>query len=796
MKKKLMMVAVLLGALTLGACVDDNESASVTAVREAKAKQLTALATKAEAEAEAALISANAEKAYKEALVKYQEALTKNMDAQTEQVQEEIRQSKEQFDAEMETIKAEYERRMWEAKRNAIIAEQEFLDKAETRLQALYLAYSQAAEQLSELKKQKAGEEYNLARLEAYALNIDEYIAQQTAEYEAQIKEKEAAIAAWQEYGGLDKSKLNAQLESLKQEKYTAFAALDAAKTENATAEEVAEELLALYDWESSEASTVKAVAAIQKYYTANYVSDRYYLGNVQNEARRIIEKAKELELIPSYITLYSEDFGYGTFYYISEQYYLGVYMEDELLPCVAPITTSNVALSESKPYLTVPSYSISNRTLDFMTKYYAESVENTKKYLGEEATATTEATGLYKTLADAEKELADAQKALPAKETEVAAAEKTMKDAQALVDAAQLELDKAQAAMDAINEEIVGYRKDVNAAQREIDAANTEKDVATDKKNTATRTKSVAESDKTAAEAAKAAAEAALAAATTNAEKAAAQAELDDANAAIATATATITRADKQIKEAEEAIKAADAIIKTETAKQTAANDKIAAANLKLEDANEVYGAAYRAYDKVSREFNVARGEFNTLNSEVVALKNEIDAAEKKVAGTKDDIENAKENVENNGLYQTLWNEVVAALTPEYQAEVAALAENEAVKAYIEAYKAEEDAQTAYDEIGAKISTLNDLIQNNQFNIYDPVSKISELELKITGLKKNIEELKQVYVAGGYNAETCEQMIAYAKAKIEKLEGMIEVQTEVVTLAKKRVDDYLASQK
>ena len=181
-------------------------------------------------------------------------------------------------------------------------------------------------------------------------------------------------------------------------------------------------------------------------------------------------------------------------------------------------------------------------------------------------------------------------------------------------------------------------------------------------------------------------------------------------------------------------------------------------------------------------------------MNNEVVALKYDIDAAEKKVAGTKDDIENAKENVENNGLYQTLWNEVVAALTPEYQAEVAALAENEAVKAYIEAYKAEEDAQTAYDEIGAKIGTLNTLI--NQPDVYDPASEISELELKITGLKKNIEELKQNYASGGLDAEENEKAIAYAKAKIEKLEGMIEVQTEVVTLAKKRVDDYLASQK
>lgn len=44
MKKKLMMVAVLLGALSLGACVDDNESQSVTNIRNAKAEQIQAAA--------------------------------------------------------------------------------------------------------------------------------------------------------------------------------------------------------------------------------------------------------------------------------------------------------------------------------------------------------------------------------------------------------------------------------------------------------------------------------------------------------------------------------------------------------------------------------------------------------------------------------------------------------------------------------------------------------------------------------------------------------------------------------
>ena len=58
-----MMVAVLLGALSLGACVDDNESASVTAIRDAQAKKIAALAELYSNQAEAELIAANADAA-------------------------------------------------------------------------------------------------------------------------------------------------------------------------------------------------------------------------------------------------------------------------------------------------------------------------------------------------------------------------------------------------------------------------------------------------------------------------------------------------------------------------------------------------------------------------------------------------------------------------------------------------------------------------------------------------------------------------------------------------------------
>ena len=85
MKKKLMMVAVLLGALSLGACVDNDESASVEAVRMAKAKQLESLANINNADADAKKAITAAEVAIKEAEAAYQKAQAELAQAQADQ---------------------------------------------------------------------------------------------------------------------------------------------------------------------------------------------------------------------------------------------------------------------------------------------------------------------------------------------------------------------------------------------------------------------------------------------------------------------------------------------------------------------------------------------------------------------------------------------------------------------------------------------------------------------------------------------------------------------------------------
>lgn len=105
MKKKFMMAAVLLGALTLGSCVDDNESASVTAIREAKAAQLSALANYQQAQADAEVILANAEAKVKEADAAYQAALAKIKDLEAQEKELELQKAQATLETDIEAAK-------------------------------------------------------------------------------------------------------------------------------------------------------------------------------------------------------------------------------------------------------------------------------------------------------------------------------------------------------------------------------------------------------------------------------------------------------------------------------------------------------------------------------------------------------------------------------------------------------------------------------------------------------------------------------------------------------------------
>lgn len=270
MKKKLMMVAVLMGALTLGACVDNNETQSVTDVRNAKVAQLKARAEMNNAEAEAAQVlaaaevqlmnakaaaaKANALKSQAETttiqkqkeLVELQKAaaeleneaaLIENQKAQAEleAALSDLEVAKKTAEAELARIAAELEANqlLWEAallqaQQDLMAAKKDLADEladdptAADKLQLLVDAYSQAITNLIDAQRILTAEKSDLVALEENLISEEEYKAEQIAANNNSIALYETQIAAYKEYANYmedaDVETLKAEMDKLEDE--------------------------------------------------------------------------------------------------------------------------------------------------------------------------------------------------------------------------------------------------------------------------------------------------------------------------------------------------------------------------------------------------------------------------------------------------------------------------------------------------------------------------------------------------------------------------------------------------
>ncbi|MCM0344066.1 DUF4082 domain-containing protein [Bacteroides fragilis] len=204
MKKKLMMVAVLLGALSLGACVDNDESASVTAVRNAKAEQLKGLAALANAQAEATKVTAEAEAALKNAQAEYQKEMTE--------------EAKQKFAVKIEQIKANAEKAIAAAKLEAAQNQQALLDLADERLRELYGEYMGAIGQLDGLNSQKLNATTALASLENGLISFKTQKDIDIARQEKSIANYNFQIGLYEKYEKVDKTELRQKATTLNKE--------------------------------------------------------------------------------------------------------------------------------------------------------------------------------------------------------------------------------------------------------------------------------------------------------------------------------------------------------------------------------------------------------------------------------------------------------------------------------------------------------------------------------------------------------------------------------------------------
>ena len=491
MKKKLMMVAVLLGALSLGACVDDNESASVTAIRNAKAAQLEALARLADAQAEAAKIVAEAEAAYQNALA--------------EAKKQETAEAQARFEAELEAIKAEAEARLWEAKKNAAMYEQQMMDQADERLKQLYADYYIALEELSGLQEQKAQADYDLTRYKSNLASVDEYITKQTAIKQASIDRKNVEIEAWKTYSGIDKADLYLEQDKLLQAKYDAFAKYQTAKEAAEPLKEASDAVLDLYNVNYEGTSTVAAVVALQKYTLLSQNSyANWFLGSTQADAERMLQTSVD-KGYASYSDIQNNNGTYTILAYNINGYF------------VVPVVKEEISLSEELTYpneVEVPLYSLRNEaTITLLNQYYATGKSQVEETLGSPASADKLATGYYLTKENQEATLAEAQKKLTEAQEEFAKLEKAYKVASDAKDAAQADYDAKDAAYTAAqkataaaqteyNKALAGGDQDeIDAAQKALDAAQKAEDKALEARTDANDALQEANSDFTDAE-------------------------------------------------------------------------------------------------------------------------------------------------------------------------------------------------------------------------------------------------------------------------------------------------------
>lgn len=249
-----MMAAALFGAMTLGACVDNQESQSVTDIRDAKTEELKSQAALNNAAAEATKIMANAEAALKNAQAEVEKATAKQIEAQTAllEVEAELAAVKVELKeaeleakvAELEALKAEYEQRITEAqaaiaKAEAkleidlakaeynLLVQQEKVLVAAQKLEAtkkinyisLYNTYAEAVKTLNAARVELMWAEKNYVDVEEgfigakeSALKLIEGYKQDIAEYEDKIAYFEAKKALFEEYVTLTDAELEAKI--------------------------------------------------------------------------------------------------------------------------------------------------------------------------------------------------------------------------------------------------------------------------------------------------------------------------------------------------------------------------------------------------------------------------------------------------------------------------------------------------------------------------------------------------------------------------------------------------------
>ena len=198
MKKRFMLVAVLLGSLALASCVDDKESDSVTAIRNAKVERLKAAA---------ALDYANAAREQAEAAIKQAKA----------------EYDKQELAERLEKIKAEYAAAIELANSQAAASKQTAFNNASELLSDAYGKYEDAVGKLQGLNGTLIEKEVDLALATADSSKAEQTFKETMRQQELIIAQKKAQIERLNALAEVqdDKDALQKEMDDLAAAAYT-----------------------------------------------------------------------------------------------------------------------------------------------------------------------------------------------------------------------------------------------------------------------------------------------------------------------------------------------------------------------------------------------------------------------------------------------------------------------------------------------------------------------------------------------------------------------------------------------
>ena len=239
-----LMAVLALGSTTLTSCVDDTESATVTAMRDAKLRQLQALADQAESQAKISAITAQMKEATSE--------------------------------AELAMLKAQYEKELAFYQQQKALAEQEMATGLNNHQAALYEDYTNAIDKVNVLAGDIAKESFELIKLKADSSTAAAYAKKQIIKANRNIAYQEALKKNYEALAAVDFEELKAkkaEADAAQKEKDKALNLANNSKTEaeNAFTNAKADIVRRYVYQETNNNETVTKISETKPTHTSDY---------------------------------------------------------------------------------------------------------------------------------------------------------------------------------------------------------------------------------------------------------------------------------------------------------------------------------------------------------------------------------------------------------------------------------------------------------------------------------------------------------------------------------------------